>query len=65
MSACKNSPDFFCVICGEYVFARNRKPLSDLVKQNYENCFGKSTKKLNNYWTPKTVCSYCVSCFSH
>lgn len=48
MPKCKNSPDIFCVICGEYVIVINRKVFSDLVKQDYENCFSKSTENLNN-----------------
>ncbi|GFV39219.1 uncharacterized protein TNCV_2089591 [Trichonephila clavipes] len=33
------NPDCFCCICGEYVFAKYRKPISDFVKTAYHQYF--------------------------
>ncbi|KAK4871575.1 hypothetical protein RN001_015699 [Aquatica leii] len=36
---CNKIPDLFCHVCGEFEPAKNRRPLSDKLKKNYEESF--------------------------
>ncbi|XP_046600523.1 uncharacterized protein LOC124295250 [Neodiprion lecontei] len=56
---CNKSPDSFCYICGEYNLERNRRSLSDKIKQIYEECFGLQITNLDSAWVPHTICSRC------
>ena len=38
--SCKNYPDCFCYICGEYKTADNRQSLKDFVRKAYYVYFG-------------------------
>lgn len=60
MSSCKISPNFFCFVCGIYIF-KNGKALTDTLKRKYHDCFGIPAEDINNAWTPNTVCSSCAA----
>lgn len=57
---CLNNPDHFCYICGEYVFNKCRKVISELVKNTYFEYFGMLLDKNEKSWAPNCVCKSCV-----
>ncbi|GFY18904.1 uncharacterized protein TNCV_3875921 [Trichonephila clavipes] len=59
---CVLNPDYFCYICGEYVFAKYRKPISDFVKTVYQEYFKIKLCNQNKLWVPHIVCQKCVVC---
>lgn len=56
---CNKSPDLFCYVCGEFEPAKNRRPFSDRLKQNYEECFHIQITNLDSAWVPHFVCGRC------
>ncbi|GFV66831.1 uncharacterized protein TNCV_4303921 [Trichonephila clavipes] len=59
---CVPNPDCFCYICGEYVFAKYRKPISDFVKTAYHQYFKIKLCNQDKPWVPHIVCQKCVVC---
>lgn len=59
-NTCKINPNYFCNICGEYTFIKNRKSVSDFIKKIYFDYFGFTMETRDKYWIPNTVCKNCV-----
>ncbi|GFX44248.1 uncharacterized protein TNCV_4376361 [Trichonephila clavipes] len=59
---CVLNPDCFCYICGEYVFAKYRKPISDFVKTAYHQYFKIKLCNQDKPWVPHIVCQKYVVC---
>ncbi|CAG9787072.1 unnamed protein product [Diatraea saccharalis] len=57
---CLNDSNSFCVIYGEYTFAKYRKSITDFVKSAYFKYFGVHISNLQKPWVPNTVCQNCV-----
>lgn len=58
--SCKNHPDVFCYICGEYTLKENRKLVTDFVKRAYLGYFGVKLGDQDKSWAPHTVCKTCT-----
>lgn len=57
---CKNDPNYFCNICGEYTFKNCRLSVSEFIKQVYFDYFGFALDTRDKYWVPHMVCKTCV-----
>lgn len=58
-SSCLNSPDDFCFICGHFLEASHKQPITEEVNEMYQKCFGYFYQK--NFWSPNYVCDSCCS----
>ena len=58
--SCKNHPDCFCYICGEYKTVDTRKSITDFVRKVYYAYFGMKLRDQDNPWVPHVVCKTCV-----
>ena len=56
------NPDCFCYICGEYIFEKYRKPISDFVKTVYHQYFKIDLCNQDKPWVPHIVCQNCAVC---
>ncbi|KAK5650493.1 hypothetical protein RI129_001522 [Pyrocoelia pectoralis] len=50
--SCRNKPDFFCYICGEYTLVYNRKPITSFVKRAYLAYFSVALGDQDKAWAP-------------
>ena len=57
---CKYHPDSFCYICGEYVIERQKRNVTDFVKNAYKAYFGMVLGDQDKTWAPHIVCKTCV-----
>ncbi|GFU79537.1 uncharacterized protein TNCV_2915971 [Trichonephila clavipes] len=57
---CVLNPDCFSYICGEYVFPKYRKPISDFVKTAYHQYFKIKLCNQGKPWVPHIVCQKCM-----
>lgn len=57
---CKNSPDDFCYICGEYLLSGMHRPITEEVCKLYFEYFGFQLSDNNQPWAPNTVCFNCI-----
>ena len=57
---CRNDPDVFCDICGEYIMAKYRFNVRDFTKRAYEAYFGMKLGDQDKSWTPHKVCKHCT-----
>ena len=53
---CVLNPDCFCYVCGEYIFEKYRKPISDFVKAVYQPYFKIELRNQDKPWVPHFVC---------
>ena len=58
--SCKNTPDVFCYICGEYNVVHNRKPVTTFIKRAYHAYFGMELGDQEIAWAPHMVCKRCI-----
>ena len=58
--SCKNHPDCFCYICGEYKTVDNRKSITDFVRKAYYTYFGIKLGGQDKPLAPHVVCKICV-----
>lgn len=58
--SCKNTPDVFCYICGEYNLVCNRLPVTSFVKRAYHHYFGMKIGHQEKAWAPHMVCKTCT-----
>ena len=58
--ACKNKPDLFCYICGEYTLSPNRNEVTDFLKRVYKAYFGMKLGDQDKPWAPHIVCKVCT-----
>ena len=56
---CKNNPDIFCYICGEFMKFFNKKKVDDLVDNLYHVYFGMKFSDQDKFWAPHIVCKTC------
>src|ERR1043165_5708572 len=56
---CKNKPDNFCYICGEFTLVAQRKSLTPLVKKAYHLYFGCKVGDQDKVWASKICCNTC------
>ena len=62
---CRNNPDVFCYICGEYMMAKYWFNVIDFTKRAYEAYFGMKLGDQDKSWAPHKVCKHCTDmlCF--
>ncbi|XP_076799763.1 uncharacterized protein LOC143444861 [Clavelina lepadiformis] len=58
--SCRNDPDKFCYICGEYIFKDQRKAITDFVRKVYLSYFKVKLGDQDKPWAPHIVCKACV-----
>ena len=58
--SCRNKPDVFCYICGEYTIAPNRKPVKSFITRAYYAYFGIKLADQDKAWAPPMVCKACT-----
>ena len=54
--SCKNKPEVFCYICGEYTIAPNRKSVTNFITRAYHAYFGIKIAEQYKAWAPHMVC---------
>ena len=58
--SCRNKPNVFCYICGEYTSAPHRKPVKSFITRTYHAYFGIKLADQDKAWAPHTVCKACT-----
>lgn len=58
-AACKNNPDDFCYVCGQYDSATVKKPITKLHEKAYLAYFGFGICDQNKQWVPHFLCKNC------
>ena len=58
---CINSPNDFCIMCGEYLPFNKRNALSNLIETRFIECFNITLDSLKHPWVPKTMCYTCIN----
>ncbi|KAF2354924.1 hypothetical protein FHG87_014319 [Trinorchestia longiramus] len=58
--SCRNNPDVFCYICGEYTLSVDRKKITGFVKRAYQAYFEVKLGDQDKSWAPHTVCKTLV-----
>lgn len=59
LTECKNKPDDFCYVCGEYNSAAVKKPITKVHKKAYLAYFGFGICDQNTQWVPHFLCKNC------
>ncbi|QQP34707.1 Uncharacterized protein FKW44_022685 [Caligus rogercresseyi] len=54
--SCRNNPDVFCYICGEYTLSGDRKNITGFVKRAYMAYFKVKLGDQDKSWAPHKVC---------
>ena len=57
---CKNHPDYFCYICGNFTLPHQRKNINEFVKKAYLTYFGIKIGNQDKTWLPHKVCNTCL-----
>jgi len=57
---CKNSPNTFCYMCGDFVVKDHQRNITDFVKKLYFAYFGVEIGNQDKCWVPLKVCYVCV-----
>ena len=57
---CKNFPNSFCYICGEFVIKKNQRNITEFVKKVYFSYFKIKLGDQQKSWAPHKVCYVCV-----
>ena len=57
--SCKNSPDVFCYVCGEFTTKSQRRPISNFMKTAYRFYFGCQLGDQDKQWAPQVTCNRC------
>ena len=60
--SCRNRPDIFCYICGEYTLVPYRNPVTTFIKKTYHAYFGMKVGDQDKSWAPHMVCKSCTEC---
>ena len=58
--SCKNKPNIFCYICGEYTIVPNRNQVTSFIKHAYHSYFGITLGDQDKAWVPHMVCKSCT-----
>ena len=59
MGSCKNSPNVFCYVCGEFATKSQRRPISKLMKTAYGLYFGCTLGDQDKQWALHIMCIKC------
>lgn len=62
---CVNNPDFFCFVCGHYLFKEQRRRIDSQHCDLYEQYFGIPLGDQDKSWAPHTICSTCERTLKH
>ena len=57
---CRNHPDVFCYICGEYMLAKYRVNVIDFTKRAHKAYFAIKLRDQDKSWTPHKDCKQCT-----
>ena len=60
--SCRNRPNIFCYICGEYPLVPYRNRVTTFIKQTYHAYFGMKLGDQDRAWAPFMVCKSCTEC---
>ena len=58
---CVNNPHNFCYVCGELVFASQKRNITAVVKKAYHHYFGSKVRDQGKSWTPHYCCNTCAT----
>ena len=58
---CKNSPDAFCYICGQFTLSGQRKKITPEISKIYKLYFGCPLGDQDKTWAPHVACYSCCS----
>ncbi|XP_066463509.1 uncharacterized protein [Eleutherodactylus coqui] len=58
---CKNSPDAFCYICGQFTLLSQRRKITPEISKIYKLYFGCPLGDQDKKWAPHVVCTGCSS----
>ena len=58
--SCKNHPDSFCYICGEFKITDERNRVTEFIQKAYHAYFGVQLGDQDKPWAPHVVCKSCV-----
>lgn len=53
---CKNSPNIFCYLCGNFCVSSQRNAMTENTKTYYEMYFGRIMQNSEDFWVPKIMC---------
>lgn len=56
---CASKINQFCYICGNFDTEKYRRPITELIKTQYLQCYKISMANLNKPWVPTSVCNAC------
>ena len=59
-SSCRNKPDIFCYICGEYPLVPYRNRVTTFIQQTCHAYFGMKLGDQDKDWAPHMVCKSCT-----
>lgn len=62
---CKNHPNSFCYICGNYTLSRQKRKITSTVKQLYRAYFGIELGHQDKPWAPHIACVKCFAGLCH
>ena len=63
--SCKNHPDSFCYICGEFKITDERNRVTKFIQKAYHVYFGVQLGDQDKTWAPHVVCKTCVEHLSN
>ena len=58
---CVNNPDNSCYVCGEVMFASQKRKITAVVKKVYHHYFGCKVGDQDKSWAPQYCCDTCVT----
>ena len=56
---CKNNPNMFCYVCGEFTTRRQRKTITLFLRNAYQVYFGCPLGDQDKSWAPHNTCNTC------
>ena len=58
--SCRNKPNVFCDICGEYTIGPNKKSVTSFISRAYHAYFGVKLADQDKACAPHVVCKACI-----
>jgi len=58
---CKNNPNSFCYICGEYTLPGKKSKLNKTIGASYKSYFGCEIGDQDKAWAPHICCLTCTA----
>lgn len=56
---CGGKTNQFCYICGKFEISKNRRTITERIKNIYKNCFDCEISNQETNWVPHSICSPC------